>query len=188
MFDDRYTESLEFCLVADARLHQYLRSVDRSHRHNDLGRSAKPANLALVRDINGNSPLAVEYQAQDQRRREHGQIRTVHHREDIASEHGKPLAITNPQVVESGSAAALHHGSHCVVKSLYAERACTRHQSRRDRIRVRRRLNKKQSARSTSYRVRCAAPIFDASISGEDGLVIPRTIATLGSEEVPVVL
>jgi len=87
MFNDRYAESLEFCLVADARLHQYLRSVDRSHRHNDLGRSVNPANLAPVRDVNGKSPLAVEYQAQDQRRREHGQIRTIHHREDIASKH-----------------------------------------------------------------------------------------------------
>src|SRR6516165_6414278 len=95
MFDDRDTESLEFCLVADARLHQYLRSVDRSHRHNDLGRSANPANLAPVRDVNGNSLLAVEYQAQDQRRREHGQVRTIHHWKDIASEHGEPLAITN---------------------------------------------------------------------------------------------
>src|SRR6516162_10573860 len=159
IFNDRYTESLEFCLVADARLHQYLRSIDRSHRYNDLGGSVNPANLALVRDVNGNSPLAVEYQAQDQRRREHGQIRPVHHREDIASKHGEPLAITNPQVVESGSAAALHHASHCIVKRLYAERACTRHHSRRDRIRVRRRLNKKQATRSTSYWVRCAAPI-----------------------------
>src|SRR5215469_4404767 len=88
MLDDRDSEALQFGLIADTGLHQYLRSVNRPKRQDHLKIRANAARLAIVGNLHACSSFTVDGQPRDQGVRENSEIRPVHKREGIRTENG----------------------------------------------------------------------------------------------------
>ena len=50
----------QFSRIADARLHQQFRRIDRAEREHDLATRDNPAQLAVAKELNAARPLAIE--------------------------------------------------------------------------------------------------------------------------------
>src|SRR5690349_12043948 len=78
MLYNRNSEALQFRLIAATRLHQNLRSVNRTKRQHYLEVRADAMGFAVVENLHPAGPLAFEGQPGDQCLRENSQVRPVH--------------------------------------------------------------------------------------------------------------
>jgi hypothetical protein len=64
--------SLQVGLLADARLHQHLRGVDRAKREHHLGSRTHAVDLSVMGELHADGPVALERHSGHQRTGENG--------------------------------------------------------------------------------------------------------------------
>src|SRR5580700_8999915 len=159
-----YSEALKLGLVADARLHQYLRRVNGAQRQHNLVARIDTLRFSVINNLDTSGSLTFENNPADQCVREHGKIWPVQIGKDIRPEYGLALSTTNLQVVNRAAAVTLHQRAILSFKARNTDRACSFQHGRGDRIRIRRGLNKHRPTGSVVSRVRHSMPIFDAAV------------------------
>jgi hypothetical protein len=73
--------------------------------------------LAVVGNLHARGSLALEDQPGDQCVSENAEIRPVHKREGIRTEHGQAFSIANSQIEDSRAAITLHHATVVTLES-----------------------------------------------------------------------
>src|SRR5262249_21657045 len=119
---------------------------------------------------------------------EHGQVWSIHEGIEITSENRSALSIADEQIEEGGSATVFHHATVVIFESWNTYRPSTLHHRRRYWIWILRGLDKYWSSGSAELRVRCSVPIFNMAVDLQHRFVVPRRIAGLRCEEIPIVL
>src|SRR5262249_44135692 len=165
MLHDRDAEALQFGFIADTRLHEHLRRVNRAEREHYLDASGDAVSLAVVDRLHSSDSLAVERQPRNKRMSEYRQVRPVHARKRIRTEHRLALSFTDPYIHDRGTTSVLHHAAVLMFKGGNPNRAGSHEQGRSDRIGAGRGLDKHRPACTPILWVRRPVPIFDPPIN-----------------------
>src|SRR5215470_1717474 len=119
---------------------------------------------------------------------EHRQVWPIHVGIDVTSENGLALSIADEQIEEGGSATVFHHATVVVFESWNTYRPSSLHHRRSYWIRVWRRLDKYGSPGSAILRIRFPVPSFNMAVDLQNRFVIPRRVAGLRCEKIPIIL
>src|SRR5258706_6917468 len=141
-----------------------------------------------MNDLDGAGSLAARDKSSDQCMTEHRQVRPVHVGESIGTEYRLPHSVADSQVHDRGTAIAFHHQPVLALEGRNANRACAFDHGRGHRVRVWRGLNKNRSSGPAISWVRRTMPIFNAAIDVQYRFIAPSGVASLGREEIPVIL
>ena len=95
-----------------------------------------------------------------------------------------PTTLAGPHIRDRRAAAGLHHRAVLILERRDPHRAGSRHRGGRQRIRLRRRFDVHQTARSAIVGVGRPAEVLDAPVDVEHRLIAPRLVTGLGGEEV----
>jgi len=183
-----YSEALKLGLVADARLHQYLRRVNGAQRQHNLVARIDTLRFSVINNLDTSGSLTFENNPADQCVREHGKIWPVQIGKDIGPKYGLALSVTNLHVVNRAATATLHHRAILSFENRNPDRPCTFQHGKGDGVRIRRGLNKDRPTDSVVFRVRLSVPIFDAAVDIQHRLIAPCGIGHLIREKIPVIL
>src|SRR5215471_8040359 len=187
MLDQRNSEVPQLILVANSRLHEHLRRVQRTHGQDNFTPSIDAMNFPLVEDLHTGRFLALYGYPCHKCLRKHCQVWAVHVRKRISAKNGAASSILYIQIHNRGSAVTFHHATVLVLETGKPHRACPFHHGRGDWIRVRGRLDKNWPSGSTVLWVRLTLPVLNAPVEIEHCLIVPRHVARLRSKEIPVI-
>src|SRR5262245_37169568 len=165
MLYDRNSAAPQFGFIADTRLHEHLRRVNRAEREHYFDASGDAVSLAVVDKLHSSDSLSVEGQPGDQCLCKNCQVWPVQVWEDIRPEHRLALPFTDPYIHDRGATSALHHAAVLMFKGGNPNRACSFNHGRSDRIGAERGLDKHRPACTPILWVRRPVPIFDPPIN-----------------------
>src|SRR5262249_32029091 len=134
-------------------------------REHYLDASDDAVSLAIVDKLHSSDSLAVEHQPRNKRMSEHRQVRPVHTRKRIRTEHRLALSFTDPYIHDRGATSALHHAAVLRFKGGNPTRGGSHKQGRSDRIGAGRGLDNPRPAYTPILWVRRSMPIFDPPIN-----------------------
>src|SRR6202011_6327276 len=125
MLHHRDAVSLQVGLLADARLHQHLGSVDRAQRQHHLRSRTHAVELAVLGELHAGGPVALQRHSGHQRTGENREVGPVHIRENIRAEYGLPVSVAGSHFEKRRAALALHHPTVLTLEGWNPHRAGT---------------------------------------------------------------
>src|SRR5262249_55523619 len=92
------------------------RRVNRAEREHYLDASGDAVSRAVVDKLHSSDSLAVERQPRNKRMSEYRQVRPVHTRKRIRTEHRLALSVTDPYIHDRGTTSVLLLGAFVFIK------------------------------------------------------------------------